>query len=149
MLGAPLENPCSSKYSALCLRGCVDIIPTCSKLHQGHVEVGIECKRCGEPETITHVLRDCPWSKQVWEVANMKILICATATTFKEWVGWAVDSLPKERLCKLLMVLWQIWNFQNNFVVNNEDNPTALVQQRSLVQQRALDFLSSIAKHGP
>ena len=43
-----------------------DRLPTHTFLTLGRPHLNAQCPRCHHPETTIHILRDCPWAKEVW-----------------------------------------------------------------------------------
>ncbi|ESQ38901.1 hypothetical protein EUTSA_v10001854mg, partial [Eutrema salsugineum] len=92
-------------------------------VHRG-IQVNFGCKVCGNPETITHILRDCQFGREVWDLAplsthlHMNTILCLDFLShFPSMVslpptGIAATSLPAW-LC------WNLWTARNHHIFLN------------------------------
>lgn len=97
-------------------------IPVGERLVERHIDVDPRCKRCGEIESITHLLFHCRFSQKVWQLAPF--------TTDKDYRGiidlisvWPLlctqaclppTGIPSGSLFP--WILWTIWKARNKFV---------------------------------
>ena len=59
-------SPCPKKIQIFLWKALRDRLPTKTFLVFGRPSVDLRCPRCQYPETTIHILRDCPWAKEVW-----------------------------------------------------------------------------------
>lgn len=88
-------------------RAVCDILPHGAKLRtKGIANVGT-CIRCGEVEDNFHVLRNCSWAKQFWQmIPNLPMWnhLCS----FKEWLAAVMELKASVGLDIFGMCAWQI-----------------------------------------
>lgn len=77
-------------------------LPVGVQLVQRGIQVDFGCKTCGEPETITHVLRDCVFAQQVWNSQ----MVCLPP------VGIHDGNLQA-------WICWNLWTARNQLVFEN------------------------------
>ncbi|XP_013713578.1 uncharacterized protein LOC106417299 [Brassica napus] len=94
-------------------------------LHQ-HINIDPLCKRCGELESITHLLFKCDFADKVWEETPLvrrfdrRGLIDLEAT----WMGLIENPcLPPVGIVDGQLapwIIWAIWTARNNLIFNNK-----------------------------
>lgn len=100
-------------------------LPTGQQLLSRHLEIDEKCCRCGEPETILHLLFTCSFAQNVWQLAPLK-------TDFPSHLLEDVKSglvranaqvvLPPIGLgsCPLFpWILWNLWKSRNQKLFNS------------------------------
>ncbi|KAL2937195.1 hypothetical protein RDABS01_020644, partial [Bienertia sinuspersici] len=76
-------------------RACWDILPYNCNLAKRRVKPERGCVRCGMEEDSLHILRDCCWTKKIWE--GKRASWCKLeALSFREWLA-GVSSENKNR----------------------------------------------------
>ena len=58
--------PCPKKIQFFLWKAMRNRLPTRTFLAHGQQHVDSHCPRCNSPETTLHILRDCPWAREVW-----------------------------------------------------------------------------------
>lgn len=83
--------------------------------HSGNWGI-VDCSRCtGANETITHVLRDCPVSKEMWlHCTNCKNDNSSFQAGFKTWIKKnLVDNTMKEQKYSFYVGICTAWTCRN------------------------------------
>ena len=96
-----------------------DRLPTRTFLTFGRAHLDAHCPRCHYPETTVHILRDCPWAREVWSQSpsilplsffrlSLQDWLCSNATT--EW-----STLPQYLPWRILFLFlcWNLWLARN------------------------------------
>lgn len=95
-------------------RAAWDILPHGSNLRKKGIDHKGKCQRCGLSENNTHVLRDCSWSKQVWNrLVNVNDL--PQHTTFREWLAAMMEQENHQAVELFCVCAWQIWRRETTF----------------------------------
>lgn len=106
-----------------------------------HVASSDLCPLCKkDPETILHVLRDCPKAKQIWgSILGQTMLLNFNNLSLYDWL----EGNIKEELYDTLIVgwnerfmstIWWIWKWRNSFIF----------RENEINLQSKLDFLRSV-----
>ncbi|CAN6882494.1 unnamed protein product [Brassica oleracea] len=78
------------------------------------VQSEINCKRCGEAESIAHLFLECPFAENLWEKAPIVQLGVAGQIneSMKEWLSRVVNfkALPPIGLSSSPLIPWFLWN---------------------------------------
>ncbi|XVF88012.1 hypothetical protein PTKIN_Ptkin19aG0015200 [Pterospermum kingtungense] len=110
-----------------------------SNLARRQILVSSKCKRCQkETETTTHALRECEFTKEVWQYTPYSpAWIVSQDTTTSKWWYNVMEKADAESFSNGLMIQWAIWNVRNAAVKNNAIKNAAHVahQAVSLLQE--------------
>ena len=92
---------------------------------------------CNSPESIGHLLRECPFARNVWALCRGKIQKCLNyAGEFFHLFRMLEEKLPQLELERWATISWATWNARNKFYFDK-------VQQHSkMVFEAANWFLS-------
>ncbi|KAJ8752497.1 hypothetical protein K2173_004785 [Erythroxylum novogranatense] len=102
----------SPKLKNFMWRALRDILPTCCKLLQRHLNICVDCVHCGVAEDVDHALVFCPEARSVWARWGGGSIV-------REGVGfnrWFTEVCEKEstvlviQWCSLASKLWQARN---------------------------------------
>lgn len=66
--------PTSPKVKLFLWKALQGALPTSQQLQDRHISVDLACVKCGEPESILHLLFHCPFAQQVWAQAPSKLV---------------------------------------------------------------------------
>ena len=97
-------------------------LPVGARLVERHIDFDPRCKRCGESESIIHLLFHCPYAQQVWHDAPLARGFDPRGIVDLEasWTALcATPSLPPSGVVSSHLVpwiLWIIWKERKNFV---------------------------------
>ncbi|XP_024628936.1 uncharacterized protein [Medicago truncatula] len=106
------------KYKFLIWLACQNVVPTLSLLHRRNIAPSPTCARCGEEdETFLHCVRDCHFSRSIWQKIGFTGNDFFTATSAHDWfkIGMS-SSLPDI----FFGGLWWAWRHRNLMCLNNE-----------------------------
>jgi hypothetical protein len=85
-----------------------------------------------ETEDNFHPFFRCPLAKQFWNFMAEKWPlpeIKLIHNTGKDWLLTLLENLPKESICKTLMILWRIWHIRNEIVHDKGPPPMEAFRQ--------------------
>lgn len=97
---------------------CSNILPTRESLHKRRVRVDPLFELCcQQPETVGHLLWECPLARKFWALYNCGgIQKCPnTRCDFIMLLRMMVDRLALHDLEKWAVTSWAIWNVRNNY----------------------------------
>lgn len=78
-------------------------------------------RRCGEEETINHVLFECPPALQTWALLNIPSAPgCFLLTSIFSNMDYLFWRLPNKS-SKFSWIIWYLWKAQNDKVFKNVD----------------------------
>lgn len=100
------------KVSNFLWRACWDIVPHNINLVRRRVIDDNRCGKCGEPENLLHVLRDCDWVKGIWSGVR-KSWCVEEAASFREWLALVCVKQKREELVAIALLVWRIWKARN------------------------------------
>lgn len=106
-------------------------LPVGARLVERHIDFDPRCKRCGESESIIHLLFHCPYAQQVWHDAPLARGFDPRGIVDLEasWTALcATPSLPPSEVVSSHLVpwiLWIIWKERNNLVFKGCSASTA------------------------
>ncbi|XP_048629759.1 uncharacterized protein LOC125601745 [Brassica napus] len=92
-----------------CLRG---ILPVGERLLARHININPACKRCGNSESINHLIFHCPFAREVWDLAPLdgRFGISGLTDLRADWTEFqAQKCLPPTGLSSSPIVPWIIW----------------------------------------
>lgn len=120
-------------------RATWDMLPHGANLRKKGIQDVDLCQRCGALETSAHVLKDCRWSREVWEHA-MQPSDIPLYSSFKEWLGEVMDHKNQKEVEFFGVCAWQVWCARNDFVFDQ------VFIASDLCYKRAYDILEEYSK---
>jgi len=106
------------KYKFLIWLACQNAVPTLSLLHHRSIAPSPICTRCGEEdETFLHCVRDCRFSKDIWQKIGFISNDFVTAATTYDWIKFGISG---SRSSIFLADLWWVWRHRNLMCLSNE-----------------------------
>uniref|UniRef100_A0A7N2R3U7 Reverse transcriptase zinc-binding domain-containing protein n=1 Tax=Quercus lobata TaxID=97700 RepID=A0A7N2R3U7_QUELO len=80
---------------------------------------------CKKPESVGHILCECPLARNVWAICKGKIHKCPKdAREFFALFRMLVDRLPEMELDRWATISWTLWNVRNkNLPIYIHHNP--------------------------
>lgn len=116
------ELGCTPKIRTFAWKLLKGALPVGERLAERHIPIDPSCKRCGAPESITHLFFQCRFARQVWRLAPF--------TTEVETSGIIDLAAQWPSLCSTLClppagitskslapwILWCLWKSRNKFV---------------------------------
>jgi hypothetical protein len=98
-----------------------DAAPTLSLLHHRHITMSAICGRCGEhEESFLHCIRDCTFSKTVWQQFGFSDAQFFAINCAHDWIKGNANG-PCAHI--FLACLWWSWRQRNNMCINNDTWP--------------------------
>ena len=96
-------------------KACQNILPTKMNLFQRKIIEDPTCDACGLcPETIVHVLCQCPKAVKVWSKCNLlQVVECQGDFIDTVWQCERTQSNDSNLLEMILMIAWGIWKNRN------------------------------------
>ncbi|ESQ47071.1 hypothetical protein EUTSA_v10028075mg [Eutrema salsugineum] len=93
-------------------RAVVEAFPVGVELVRRGIQVDFACKICGNPETITHVLRDCQLARKVWNLAPLRTQSHLNTVLCLDFLAHILSmvSLPPIEVSTTSLPAWICWN---------------------------------------
>jgi len=109
------------KYKFFIWLACQNASPTLSLLHHKNMAPSATCTRCGEEEeTFLHCVRDCRYSRCIWQKIGFTGTDFYAAATAYDWINFGISA---SRSPIFLAGLWWVWRHRNLMCLNNENWP--------------------------
>ena len=138
------------KVSMFLWCACSNILPTRENLHRRRVQVDPRCQICcQQPETVGHLLWECPLARNVWAQCRGGIQKCQNDLCDFFHLFWLLEKkLSRSDLEKWAVTSWAIWNARNKFYFEKtQSHPSNILkgaigylqgyQQLSVAQQNS------------
>ena len=84
--------PCPKKIQIFLWKAFRDRLPTKSFLTHRRQHMDSLCPRCQSHETTLHILRDCPWAREIWSQAPGILPISFFALPLQDWLHENANS---------------------------------------------------------
>ena len=118
------ELGCTPKIRTFAWKLLKGALPVGERLTERHIPIDPSCKRCGAPESITHLFFQCRFARQVWrlapfttEVETSRIIDLDLAA---QWPSLCSTlCLPPAGITSKSLapwILWCLWKSRNKFV---------------------------------
>ena len=95
-------------------RALNNALPVGTLLATRGIDSELKCKRCGELETIHHLLLSCPFAAEVWFKAPLVTLVASVSPdlSLKAWLALHIKegALPPLGLTSAPLTPWLLWN---------------------------------------
>lgn len=89
------------------------ILPVGERLLQRHINVNPNCKRCGNSESINHLLFHCPFARDVWNLSPLdgSFEVSRLTDLRADWPDiQGQKCLPPTRITNTPLVPWIMWS---------------------------------------
>ncbi|KAF5454830.1 hypothetical protein F2P56_024466 [Juglans regia] len=113
-------------------KACLNALPTRANLLKRKTLEEPVCPICiQQPETIEHILWDCPSTRDVWSHSTRKLQNSSPHFhQFKDLVASFMETLEHEELMSFSLISWLIWKRSNDMVFKDLFlHPMAITQQ--------------------
>ena len=97
---------CPKKIQMFLWKAMRDRLPTRTFLTLGRSHLNEQCPRCHHPETTIHILRDCPWAKEVWSQSLGILPVSFFQLYLREWLQ---SSATADITILNLQLTWSIY----------------------------------------
>ncbi|VVA99556.1 unnamed protein product [Arabis nemorensis] len=93
-------------------RATVGVLPVGEQLTRHGIGGSTNCIRCGNIETVEHVLLHCTWAKKIWDIAPISPLRWTTNMSILEFLAEArrAPVLPPTGISNATLAAWICWN---------------------------------------
>ena len=106
------------KYKFFIWLACQNSIPTLSLLHHRNIAPSATCTRCSDfDETVFHCIRDCRFSKHIWQHLGFSDSSFFSADSVRNWI---LDELNGSRAILFAAGLWWVWRYCNSMCLNTK-----------------------------
>ena len=115
------------------------ILPVGERLLQRHINVNPNCKRCGNSESINHLIFHCPFAREVWDLTPLdgQFGISGLTDLRADWTEFqAQKCLPPTGLSSSPIVpwiIWGLWKAWNRYVFENFAGTPADILSQAIV----------------
>ncbi|XP_056842856.1 uncharacterized protein LOC130507579 [Raphanus sativus] len=113
---------CAPKVKIFSWKALKGALPVGERLAQRQVPADPRCKRCGSSESIIHLLFQCRFAQQVWQLAPLATTLDVSGT-LDLLASWdelcSINCLPPAGVTSSALVpwvCWNIWKARNKFV---------------------------------
>ena len=120
--------PCPNKLQFFIWKSMRDRLPTRQYLAFSGLTVSDRCPRCNNLETTVHILRDCPWAKEIWLQSPSILPLSFFQLPLQPWLKTNSTSdniLPRHKLpWKVLFsfLCWHLWLARNEHIFHNQSS---------------------------
>ena len=97
--------PCPKKIQVFLWKALRNYLPTKTFLAHRGQHMDSLCPRCQSPETILHILRDCPWVREIWSQALGILPISFFTLPLQDWLQSNANS---ERSTHPHLIPWKV-----------------------------------------
>lgn len=129
------------KIQSFLWKALVGALPVGILLFQRGVIDDARCKCCGNPESVMHVLRDCPFSIKVWRFSPLFGPISSNGDLFSLLsVLRNTKSIPQEGITMQSLyawILWNLWTAKNQFYFTDKIYLEEEVVRKSILEAKA------------
>ena len=80
--------PCPRMIQIFLWKATRNRLPTKTFLSFGRQHVDSQCPRCNSPEMTLHILRDCPWAKEVWSQSPGILPLSFFHSSLQDWLRY-------------------------------------------------------------
>lgn len=103
-------------------RATSDVVAVTTRLQHRGMQVDTTCPLCrASPETLIHMLRDCPFARKVWSISPLLSVIAHDiAITFQDWFYGLNQTFTEEDLGLFTVLCWNICYVRNGLVWHQE-----------------------------
>ena len=135
---------CPKKLQVFNWKSMQDWLPTQQYLLFSWFEVSANCPRCNNPETTIHVLRDCPWAKDVWICSPGILPLEFFSLPLQEWL---IMNSKSDTLLQGQQIPWkifssflccQLWLSLNDCIFNKHSSSQSHLIYKAV--QHAIEF---------
>ena len=135
---------CPKKIQLFIWKAMRNQVPTRQYLAFSRPHISDHCPRCNIPETTIHILRDCPWAKEVWCQSSGSLPLTFFQLPLQSWLqtnatGKAVilhQQLPR-KIC-FPFLCWHLWLAQNKRIFHNQSRSQHRLIYKTV--QAAIEF---------
>lgn len=98
-------------------QACSNVLPTRENLHKRKVQVDPHCAICcQQPESVGHLLWECPLARNVWALCRGGIQKCTNSNCdFFLLFQALVEKLLVGELERRVVTTWAVWNVRNKY----------------------------------
>lgn len=130
------------KYKFLIWLACQDAVPTLSLLHHRNITPSPTCARCREEdETFLHCVRDCHFSRIIWQRLGFTSNDFVTAALAYDWIKFGLSGTHSNTF---IAGLWWVWRHRNSMCLSNEN--LSLIQLCSNIRSAASEITSAFSR---
>ena len=131
------KTACSPKMKVFIWSVIQNALPLGENLQRRGINANVNCPRCNEMETSTHIFFTCPFAKRVWECIPLKDTVhLAVDDSFKVMTTRfrSAICLPPTGVSKPIFswVIWSILKDRNLLVFENKSLTPAEIASKSL-----------------
>ena len=126
-----------------------DRLPTLTFLTLGRPHLDAHCPRCHHPETTIHILRDCPWAKEVWSQSPSILPLSFFRLSLQDWLRSNAtterSTLPQYLPWRILFpfLCWNLWLARNEGIFWHQSRSQHSLIHSSIQAATEFHFLAS------
>ena len=130
-------------------------LPTKTFLAFGHQHVDSLCPRCQSPETTIHILRDCPWVREIWCQSPGILPLSFFGMPLQDWLRYNA-TLERAILPHLIpwriffpFNCWKLWLAHNERIFNHQSRSQHSLLYSSVQVATEFHFLAGAVHQTP
>ena len=120
---------CPKKIQLFLWKAMCNQVPIRQYLAFSRLNINEQCPRCNNMETTIHILRDCPWAKEVWDQSPGILPLSFFHMPLQAWLrsNATADSviLHQQLPWKIYFpfLCWNLWLPKMNVFLRTNHNP--------------------------
>ena len=118
--------PCPKKIQVFLWKAMQNCLPTKTFLAFGCQHLDYLCPRCQSPETTLNILKDCPWTREIWCQSPGTLPLTFFGMPLQNWLRYNA-TLERAILPHLipwrvffLFTCWKLWLAHNERIFNHQ-----------------------------
>ncbi|XP_074297820.1 uncharacterized protein LOC141628601 [Silene latifolia] len=99
---------------------CSDALPVKSNIATRVRDFDCSCPKCHDgEESCIHMVRDCGWNEEVWEMVGLEVFRSHRNLRIREWVEVELRAMGVEERILFMTSCWVIWEQRNKLLFDN------------------------------
>ena len=147
--------PCPKKIQVFLWKAFRNRLLTKTFLAHRRQHMDSLCPRCQSPETTLHILRDCPWAREIWSQTPGILPISFFALPLQDWLQ---ENANSERTTHPYLIpwkvlfsftCWKLWLARNERIFNHKSITQHALLHSSVQAATKFHFLAGTDHHPP
>ena len=147
--------PCPKKIQVFLWKAMRNRLPSKAFLAFGRQHVDSLCPRCQSPETTLHILRDCPWEREIWCQSPGILPLSFFGMPLQNWLQYNA-TLERAILPHLIpwrvffpFTCWKLWLARNERIFNHQSRSQHSLLHSAVQAATKFHFLAGVVHQTP